>query len=314
MGKGDATVETYRMPEISPSLQTAGYQTFEFDGYRLQLFGFRYTSENVAQSNRTNYINPHQHRFYEFFYVTQGCFLTSAGGRQDSYFPGQFGMLIPGLSHMHPINNHTILAVRFQLESCSPETAIQRNASSYINISALKKLTHVPATDPENRLWKLWCEIADRAGEGADALELKLLCAAFLVRMLQIYQCLPENVNDTKNRGDDADIVKAAIRYLQGHCLEQITVQDIAAHVHISYSHLARLFAHQGMKSISRLLKEARIDHAQHLLHTTDLSINDIAAACCFKYTSHFCRTFQEIVGVTASDYRLDKKVNRTIL
>jgi AraC-like DNA-binding protein len=51
-------------------------------------------------------------------------------------------------------------------------------------------------------------------------------------------------------------------------------------------------------------LNDLRIDHAKHLLETTDKQIIRISLDSGFNDLSHFNRTFKKIVGSSPSEYR----------
>ena len=53
-----------------------------------------------------------------------------------------------------------------------------------------------------------------------------------------------------------------------------------------------------------RLIQRLRLEHAVHLITTTDATLGDIAAACGFYDQSSFTRQFRFVLGLTPGAYR----------
>jgi len=53
-----------------------------------------------------------------------------------------------------------------------------------------------------------------------------------------------------------------------------------------------------------RLLQRLRIEHAVHLITTTDAALGDISSACGFYDQSSFTRQFRSVLGLTPGAYR----------
>ena len=57
-------------------------------------------------------------------------------------------------------------------------------------------------------------------------------------------------------------------------------------------------------QSIVDYINNRRIEAAQKLLETTDLSINDVAEQTGFASAAHFRRVFREVMGMGPLQYR----------
>ncbi len=64
----------------------------------------------------------------------------------------------------------------------------------------------------------------------------------------------------------DYDIVEAAIRYLEAHVADQPELADVARHVHLSESHIQRVFRRWAGISPKRFLQFLTAEHARRLL------------------------------------------------
>lgn len=84
------------------------------------------------------------------------------------------------------------------------------------------------------------------------------------------------------------------------------TVRSLAAHVHLSPSRFAHLFASHVGYGPMRALRDVRLSHARRLLEATDLTIGQVASASGFTSQFHFSRTFRATYGRPPGVYRVD--------
>jgi AraC family transcriptional regulator len=100
--------------------------------------------------------------------------------------------------------------------------------------------------------------------------------------------------------------VADAIRYIEAHYAEEITLGDIAATVHLSSFHLSRLFKQVTGLSPRRYLIQVRVNSARALLSagSGQRSLADVAAAVGFADQSHLTRHFKRQFGVTPKHFR----------
>lgn len=102
--------------------------------------------------------------------------------------------------------------------------------------------------------------------------------------------------------------VRRALAFIQAHFAEPISREEIAKHVAISSNYLTDCFRQVLGITPMTYLTRYRIQQAQRLLDTTDLSITDIALETGFSEISHFTRTFKREVGVSPHAYRRGKR------
>lgn len=79
---------------------------------------------------------------------------------------------------------------------------------------------------------------------------------------------------------------------------------DIADMLHVSQTHLHRLYSDVFGINCREDIIDIRIQKAKRLLKYTDLRIGEIAYQCGYDNESHFMRQFHDKVGVTAATYR----------
>lgn len=99
-------------------------------------------------------------------------------------------------------------------------------------------------------------------------------------------------------------IVKNAIKYIEEHYTERLTLFEVAEQTYVSQWHLSKLLNKDTGHSFSELLNMTRIKKAQKLLGDQSLRIGEIAEIVGVLDTAHFSRVFKKIAGVSANEYR----------
>lgn len=83
-----------------------------------------------------------------------------------------------------------------------------------------------------------------------------------------------------------------------------LTIAQLAKVAGISSFHFCRLFKAKLGISPHRHQVKLRIQHAVHLLKTTDCSITEIALACGYTHTGHFAAMFERVVKQKPASFR----------
>ena len=78
----------------------------------------------------------------------------------------------------------------------------------------------------------------------------------------------------------DATDLAALLDWVRAHLAEQLTVASLARRAHMSQRTFARRFTAVTGTTPHRWLLDQRLAHAEHLLETTDLTIDEIARRC----------------------------------
>ncbi|MBR1897278.1 MAG: helix-turn-helix domain-containing protein [Oscillospiraceae bacterium] len=111
---------------------------------------------------------------------------------------------------------------------------------------------------------------------------------------------------DTDKIGTGAGIVKLApaLAYIETHYQEELSVAALAAMSHYSDRQFIRLFREATGCLPLQYITRLRMQHAQELLRSTDLSVSEVAACCGYPDSSYFSRLFRRLYGITPRRYR----------
>lgn len=114
-------------------------------------------------------------------------------------------------------------------------------------------------------------------------------------------ECIAESSDVTRVRNETVDKICA---YLSSNYQQKFSLTEVAARFYLSPYYLSRLFRRVTGQSIVDYINNRRIEAAQKLLVTTELSISGVAEQTGFASAAHFRRVFRESLGTGPLQYR----------
>ncbi len=111
-------------------------------------------------------------------------------------------------------------------------------------------------------------------------------------------------VQEGEEAQEASSVARLAVRYIHDNLARRLPVEEIAAHVHVSPRHLARLFRAFTGTSPADYIEAARIQRARHLLGHERASVKQTAWAVGYGDVQHFTRAFSRRVGTSPGAFR----------
>lgn len=112
-----------------------------------------------------------------------------------------------------------------------------------------------------------------------------------------------------ETEAQDSGKIDVIFKYVNKNFQNHITLDEIADEVSMTVPAFCRYFKKATGKTFTQLVNEYRVVHATKLLLESQMSITDICFECGFNNFSHFNKTFNEITGKSASNYRKEIKL-----
>jgi AraC family transcriptional regulator len=98
--------------------------------------------------------------------------------------------------------------------------------------------------------------------------------------------------------------ISNAIHYIQTNIEQEITVTHLAARANQNADYFSRIFTEHMRERPLAYIQSKRIERAQYLIPTTDLSFTEIAGQTGFETLSYFSRIFKNMTGQRPSEYK----------
>lgn len=122
------------------------------------------------------------------------------------------------------------------------------------------------------------------------------------------------HINRELDRADIPPIkiryVESMKRYIQEHYREKITKEILAEVIQKSPNHTATLFSSITGQTISNYVHSIRMKTAVYMLEESELKITEISEFLGYNDVSYFSRIFKQIIGVSPSDYLINKAMH----
>lgn len=117
----------------------------------------------------------------------------------------------------------------------------------------------------------------------------------------KIFECLDKKTQRYSKRVYDA------IKYMETHYGEDISLEDIADVCGVHKVYISRHFKEETKCTVSKYLLNYRVEKAKELLKNTNLKNIEIAIETGFKNSQLFSMNFKKITEMTPSEYRRSK-------
>lgn len=114
----------------------------------------------------------------------------------------------------------------------------------------------------------------------------------------------PDQRIHTRLKQQHLTTIELAKQYLTEHYTDDISLQDLATHCHVSPFHFSRLFKTFTQTSPHQFLLCIRLKHAELLLRDTVLPVTDIAFTTGFNSIEHFTAAFRQKYHCPPMAYR----------
>jgi AraC family transcriptional regulator len=105
--------------------------------------------------------------------------------------------------------------------------------------------------------------------------------------------------------------LQRVLAFIEERLAESIRVRELAAAVHMSPYHFARMFKQATGQPPHVYITSQRMDQAKNLLGNSDLSLVEVAASVGYQTQAHFTGVFHKHVGVTPRTFRLNCRAER---
>lgn len=106
--------------------------------------------------------------------------------------------------------------------------------------------------------------------------------------------------------GVGKDIVEQAIHYMRENIEQHITMDEVLRYVGYSQSHFSAVFKKKTGMSPLTYFNRLKVEHACHLLKTTDLKVNQICYKVGIEDALYFSRLFSKVMGMSPSEFRVN--------
>lgn len=116
--------------------------------------------------------------------------------------------------------------------------------------------------------------------------------------------CFLQIVNYEADQRRAASVSERAMAFIHNHFAENITREEVARQVCLAPEYFAKQFKREVGMPVKDYINRCRVQAAEKLLKTTDLSVTEVAGRVGFSDGSYFTVVFKKTLGVSPTEYR----------
>jgi len=134
-----------------------------------------------------------------------------------------------------------------------------------------------------------------------------LLADATLRRVLALVnreRGIGPQATGTRAAADRREQIRPVLAYVDHHCRESITLDDVAEVVHVSPSRVRHVFKDVTGISFKEYVTQVRVAEAKRLLLGTDLSVAEVASEVSYTNLHQFYKVFYRSCAMSPAEYR----------
>ena len=124
-----------------------------------------------------------------------------------------------------------------------------------------------------------------------------------------LYVLISRFLMEARPKSDIKDArIQEAVQYVKENITESISIDQLASVACLSPDHFIRLFKKEVGETPNIYINRRKMERAELLLVTTDMTIKEIAGSLDYLEPAYFNRVFTKYVGITPQRYRLSQR------
>lgn len=99
-------------------------------------------------------------------------------------------------------------------------------------------------------------------------------------------------------------VVQTAMLLIDSDLSANLTLHSLSQNLQVSAGYLSTVFKQETGQTLTSYIREKRMQHARHLLRTTNLQIGTVALHCGIPDLHYFAKMFKKETGMSPGQYR----------
>jgi len=268
-------------------------------------FGSSFTYTSYVQNANIRSHVWHYHPEVELVYVNGGSGKRQIGSHISYYNDGDLILIGSNLPHCGFTDDTT---------GNTHETVIQMKpdflGESFMQLPETKNLSGL--FERAKRGIAFSAETRKAIGEKLEAME-EMMPFERLLGMITVLNELEQAIDykvlnaegfALETQVQDNDRINMVFNYVKDNFKSPIALDDIAERASMTVPSFCRYFKKMTRKTFVQFVNEYRVVHACKLLAENTMSIADVSYESGFNNFSHFNKSFKDVTGRNASQYR----------
>ncbi len=243
--------------------------------------------------------HPHFHPNFEVYFITEGNVTYFIEDRKYSVKAGDIVLIPEGVIHRTEYGEDKCSRL---LINCSPRyipTSVRTEISSYLYLYRNPSIT--------DEVLEIFGKL-EKEYSSPDSLSESII----VLYTHMLFYLLKRNRSGCENIENHRYYLSETVDYLKNNFTKKITLSDTAKLFSMSPEHLSRSFKKENGIGFNKYLNLLRLQKAEELLKTTELSVSKIADRCGFDDSNYFSLKFKELYGIPPKAIRKALAITET--
>jgi AraC-like DNA-binding protein/mannose-6-phosphate isomerase-like protein (cupin superfamily) len=267
----------------------------------------------ITNSDSSKLIVPqHFHNYIEILYVVFGEMRIQFGNQSYNAISGDLVLIDSREVHSTYINKDIptkCIVLKFEPEVFSASgTALDiRYIVPFTNPEFTHQKVFRREELEETNIPELMAEAYEEFKNKNYGFELSVIAVIYKIFLWLLRNKYSSEMRDKLerlNRSINIEKLQMALKYVDQHFREEISINILSEICNMSYSYFSRQFKKIMGKTFKEYLNFIRINEAEKLLLTTNKNITDIAMESGFTNSSYFIKQFRIYKGISPKQYR----------
>lgn len=257
---------------------------------------------NMLNNIKSSSYELHTHTMYEVYFIESGKLLLECMKEQIELKEHDIFVILPNTEHKIIACNENLK--RFNFRFIFRDLVDLNQESSYVIYKPLESIS--------NNIFQNISAIHlyfSNVGGKLNSFRIKNSFGTIISYIAE--QLLPRNLLDNNLFAERSDALTQRIvidRFFAENYSKHVTINDLAAELNYSKTHINRLLQKYSNMTFSQNLSAARLNAAKKYLKTTKLSTSEIAYKCGFSSLRGFELFFKKSTNLLPNEFRKTNK------
>jgi AraC-like DNA-binding protein len=231
----------------------------------------------------------HIHQQIELVHALEGSIRMQIGAKHYTLNPGDLAFVFPNVLHDYDMVSPRS-EIKMQITNCNIELLAWHKKDL---LSMLPANPIIPAASIHEDVLYAEEKLNELNYNEENAQLISSLVSLLLSRTFPMLKLIPLPTRT------ESDLPHDIIVYISNHYLDDLSLDGVGSVFGIGRYSLSRIFSNILGITFIDYLNSLRINHAEHLLRTTNMTVIQIAMECGYHNQQTFNRVFKERFGCT---------------
>ncbi len=271
--------------------------------YRHEIIDFGESIPVKFFVHQLGYSGLHWHNSLELLFVVSGSVNITVAGHIHTLAAGD--VILINANDPHELNADECIMAAVQIKLSLFDERVVRRSDLYFNCNSV--------TDPSNpglpklkRIVAQFVKIYADSDEGRT-MRAKSLSYSLMAELMTCFR-VERAPNEQKHNPHHYERITRIVNYINEHCHEDISLQQLADQEYLSAPFLSKFFLRMMGMNFTAYLNQQRLSRAMSDLMESDLTIEQVASQNGFANAQAFVQQFRKRYDMLPSQYRREHK------